>query len=77
MGEAGERISEMGSGIPLIRLGSKWFSTCDARREGLSGKVNARGELDSEMQAVAYSILMDGVTLTTDGALEVDLCRYP
>lgn len=33
----------MGSGIQLIRLGSKWFSTSDARIEGLSGKVNAHG----------------------------------
>ena len=75
--EVGDRVSEMGPGLQLIRLGSKWLSAPGgnpngARVAGSLGKVNLLGVLDSEMQTVAYSIPKSDVTLIMNGIITVD-----
>lgn len=75
--EVGDRVSEMGPGLQLIRLGCKWLSAPGgnpngARVAGSLGKVNLLGVLDSEMQTVAYSIPKSDVTLIMNGIITVD-----
>lgn len=79
--EVGDRVSEMGPRLQLIRLGSKQLSVPGgnpngAREEGSLGKVNLLGVLDSEMQTVAYSIPKRDITLITSG-ITVDFYRHP